>query len=98
MDSARAEDAPRVMEKSAAAAPAMDARRPIADEGWDVDAFSLESLESVARILVAARGARARRLIGAASVARAVEAAVRGVVTVGIMLGGVEVWVDPRTA
>jgi hypothetical protein len=86
------------MEKSAAAAPAMDARRPIADEGWDVDAFSLESQESVARILVAARGARARRLIGAASVARAVEAAVRGVVTVGIMLGGVEVWRDPRTA
>ena len=59
MDSARAEDAPGVREKSAAAAPAMDARRPIADEGWDVDAFSLESLESVARILVAARGARA---------------------------------------
>jgi hypothetical protein len=27
-----------------------------------------------------------------------VEAAVRGVVTVGIMLGGVEVWRDPRTA
>jgi hypothetical protein len=26
-----------------------------------------------------------------------VEAAVRGVVTVGIMLGGVEVWRDPRT-